>query len=116
MTEPATHVIRVVKGGSKTISGTLAISGTAWNLTGYTAKLQVRENSYSTSALVTLTQADGITLGGSAGTITIVFSPTVTNALSVGVYKYDLKITSGGGDEISYLMAGDFIVTKGISQ
>lgn len=116
MTEPAKHVIRVIKGGSKIISGTLTIASAPWNLTGYTAKLQVRENSYATSAVVTLTESDGITLGGSAGTFVITISPTVSSALTAKIDKYDLKITSSSGSEISYLLQGDFVVEKGISQ
>jgi hypothetical protein len=116
MTEPAKHVIRVTKGGSKILSGTLAIAQVPWNLTGYTAKLQVRENAYATSALVTLTHTDGIVLGGSAGTIVITFSPTITVELTPKIYKYDLKVTSGDGSEANYLLQGDFIVVEGISQ
>ncbi len=74
-------------------------AGTAVNLTGYTARLNVRETYSSSSAILTLTTENGgITLGGSAGTITLSASATTTAALTApfsGVY--DLELVSGGG-------------------
>jgi hypothetical protein len=74
-------------------------AGTAVNLTGYTARLNVRETYSSSSAILTLTtENSGITLGGSAGTITLSASATTTAALTApfsGVY--DLELVSGGG-------------------
>lgn len=74
-------------------------AGTAVNLTGYTARLNVRETYASASAILTLTTENGgITLGGSAGTITLSASATTTAALTApfsGVY--DLELVSGGG-------------------
>lgn len=74
-------------------------AGTAVNLTGYTARLNVRETYSSASAILTLTTENGgITLGGSAGTITLSASATTTAALTApfsGVY--DLELVSGGG-------------------
>jgi hypothetical protein len=73
--------------------------GTAINLTGYTARMNVRETYSSSSAVLTLTtENNGITLGGSAGTITLSASATTTAALTApfsGVY--DLELVSGGG-------------------
>ena len=73
--------------------------GTAINLTGYTARMNVRETYSSSSAFLTLTTENGgITLGGSAGTITLSASATTTAALTApfsGVY--DLELVSGGG-------------------
>jgi hypothetical protein len=44
----------------------------AINLTGYTARMQVRSTLESAEALIELTTANGrIALGGSAGTITL---------------------------------------------
>jgi len=39
-------------------------AGTAINLTGYTARMQVRETYSSATSIVSLTNAAGITLGG----------------------------------------------------
>ena len=68
------------------------------NLTGYTARMQVRSTYDATSTILSLTSGSGITLGGSAGTIAITASATVTAALTApwaGVW--DLELVSGGG-------------------
>ena len=71
---------------------------TAINLTGYTAKMEIRKKYTDAAAQVTLTHASGITLGGAAGTIRIILSNTFTSSLPAdfsGVY--DLELTSGAG-------------------
>ena len=76
---------------------TWKIDNVAVNMTGYTARMQVRKTHRSTSPIVSLTQASGLTLGGSAGTIQIVISATATAALTAGRYVYDLELVSAGG-------------------
>jgi len=68
-------------------------TGAAINLTGYTARLQIRESYASTTTIVSLTSGAGITLGGAAGTITIVIAASATSALTSpfsGVYDLEL--------------------------
>ena len=91
-------------------------SGTAVNLTGYTARLQVRATYDSSSTILSLTSASGITLGGAAGTISITASATVTAALTApwsGVY--DLELVSGGG-EVTRLLEGAVTVSPEVSR
>ena len=63
---------------------TWKIDDAAVNLTGYTARMQIRKTHRSASSVVSLTQSSGLTLGGSAGTIRIVISATATAALDDG--------------------------------
>ena len=73
-------------------------TGAAINLTGYSARMQVRETYSSASTIVSLTNGSGITLGGSAGTIAILISATTTAALTApfsGVYDLELVSASG---------------------
>jgi hypothetical protein len=91
-------------------------SGTAVNLTGYTARLQVRATYDSSSTILSLTSAAGITLGGAAGTIAITATATVTAALTApwsGVY--DLELVSGGG-EVTRLLEGTATVSPEVSR
>lgn len=67
------------------------------NLTGYTARMQIRETVESTTTLVSLTELSGITLGGTAGTIAIVISATATALLDFDSAVYDLEVVSAGG-------------------
>lgn len=71
--------------------------GTAIDLTGYSARLQVREPVTASTTLISLTSGSGITLGGTAGTIALLLSATDTAALSFEKGVYDLELVSGGG-------------------
>ena len=67
------------------------------NLTDYTARMQIRETIDSATPIVDLTDGDGITLGGTSGTITITIDDAVTSAIveSIGVYDLELEDDSG---------------------
>lgn len=86
------------------------------DLTGYTAKMQIRSVYYATAKMFDLSSPTSIVLGGAAGTIqpvltdaqTMTFfpvngpSPNPVNVKRGGrlftlVGQYDLKITSGAG-------------------
>lgn len=91
-------------------------AGTAINLTGYTARMQVRETYSSSSTVVSLTNGSGITLGGAAGTIAIVISATTTAALTApfsGVY--DLEIVSPAG-VVTRLIQGTATVSAEVTR
>lgn len=91
-------------------------AGTAINLTGYSARMQVRETYASTSTVVSLTNGSGITLGGAAGTIAISISATTTAALTApfsGVY--DLELVSAGG-VVTRLLQGAATVTPEVTR
>lgn len=70
-------------------------AGAPVNLTGYTAKMQVRPTIGSSTVLVELSTANGrITLGGALGTIAL-NAPASAMGFEAGTYVYDLEITSG---------------------
>lgn len=94
---------------------TWKIDDVAVNITGYTARMQIRKTIRSTSAVVSLTQASGLTLGGSAGTIQIVISATATAALDAGRYVYDLELVSAGG-VVTRVIAGAFELTPEVTR
>jgi hypothetical protein len=83
-------------------------SGSPINLTGYTAKMQVRERVRDSDVVLECSTSNGrITLGGSAGTITIVAQDEVTVLLSeMPKAVYDLELTSAGG-EVTRLLRGN---------
>lgn len=84
--------------------------GNLVNLTGYTAKMDLRSSPVgSTTALLTLTDTSGLTLGGAAGTIVWEMTDVQTLLLPTGTVAYDLRLTSGGG-EVTYLIYGTIAV------
>jgi hypothetical protein len=85
------------------------------NLTGYSARMQVRGsgsgNRISTRLALSLTSENGdIILGGSEGTITInISASSASNVIPAGKYFYDLELQSPNG-EVTRLIKGTFTV------
>jgi hypothetical protein len=75
-----------------------APNGTPIDLTGYTARMQVREKVSSTATLLSLTTENGgIALGGAAGTIAVTAAATLTDDITTKRGVYDLELVSSGG-------------------
>lgn len=90
-------------------------TGSLVSLTGYTARMQVRSIITSASTLLSLTTENGgITLGGSAGTITLAATATTTAAIAAGVYVYDLELISGA--TVYRLLQGSFTVDAEVTR
>jgi hypothetical protein len=86
------------------------------NLTGYTARMQVRQYKDSTAALVTATtENNGIVLGGALGTITITITATATAALPAIIGFYDLELVSGAGT-VSRLLQGTATISAEVTK
>lgn len=85
------------------------------NLTGYTAKMQLRPSASSSVVLLELTETSGITLGGAAGTIIIKITDEQTDTLAPGKVKYDLKLTSPAGDD-TRLLEGSLKITPAVTR
>lgn len=97
---------------SKTL--TYKIDNSAVDLTGYDARLQVREFHYSEDPVINLVSGNGITLGGSAGTIDILLSASETEELNAGNYVYDLELVVSG--TVTRLVEGNFVVTPEVTR
>ena len=91
-------------------------AGTPINITGYSAALQIRQNYYDTTALLTLTSpSGGIVITGAAGKINITMTDVQTGSLDEGFYVYDLEITSSGGI-VTRLIQGQFTVSPEVTR
>lgn len=70
-----------------------------FDLTGFTAKLMMRQSVASPNTLKTLTTENGgIQLGGQTGSITLYISPADTSSLRWDSAVYDLALYAPGGD------------------
>lgn len=85
------------------------------DLSGYSSRLQVRENHYSSDIITYLTSSSELTMGGSAGTIDILISSASTASFESGTFVYDLEIESSGGI-VDRLIEGSFIVTPEVTR
>ena len=69
----------------------------------------------ATSTTLLATTANGrITLGGVAGSVTVLVDATTTGAIGSGRYSYDLVLTSGA--TVTRYLEGKFIVTGAVTQ
>jgi hypothetical protein len=97
-------------------------TGTPVNLTGYTARMQIRKAYNDSTVKLSLTSSSGIVLGGVAGTVAISATKTQTAGISVDYlslfyynYKpsqkmvYDLELETSGGVVTRLLQGVAFI-------
>jgi hypothetical protein len=74
------------------------------DLTGATAKMQVRDTKGGTKLAVTLTSpVGGITINGPTGTLDIKMTPTQTNKLFYPKSSYDVMVIDSNGNKIKLL-------------
>jgi hypothetical protein len=112
-----TYDITIEQGATFSLVITYKDNDTPVNLTGYTARMQVRSTMESATVLIELTTgADGrIVLGGSAGTITMTIAATDTAALTAGRAVYDLELVSGGGI-VTRLIQGVCTISRNVTR
>ena len=95
---------------------TYSINDVDVNLTGYSARMQVREKHTSTGAVLNLTDSNGgIVLGGVSGTINIIVTAGQSSELTAKEYVYDLELVSSGS-VVTRLIEGKFIVTPEVTK
>lgn len=86
------------------------------NLTGCTARMQIREKVASPTAYITLTTANGgITLGGTAGTVEIYIPDETTASFTWTTGVYDLEIEYANG-EVRRLLSGPVSVSPEVTR
>lgn len=101
---------------SPSITWTLDDGTTPINLSGYSARMQVREEFDSTTYQISLTTENGrITLGGATGTIDLLITDEDTTLLTAGTYKYDIELVSPLGTVVR-LLKGNFKVDPEITK
>lgn len=92
---------------------TIQTGNTLWDLTGYSATMTIRPFVGANTTTLVLTNGNGITLGGAAGTVAILISASVTADFAPSRYAYDFVLNSGS--VITRLLEGKFVVTAGVT-
>lgn len=86
------------------------------DLTGCTARMQIRQKLTDTAILVALTTENGrIELGGSAGTIALLLTAVETAAFQWVTGVYDLEIAFPD-DTVRRLLQGNVAVSKEVTR
>lgn len=92
--------------------------GVAINLTGATARMQVRNTYDSASTILSLSStgaSPAITISAVNGRLTIVISASTTASLVVGPKVYDLEVVQSNA-EVTRLIEGQFIVSAEVTR
>ena len=88
----------------------------AFDLTGYSAAMQLRTAVYATEAQDTLTTANGrLEIDATAGKITLKFPHEVTETYPPRTFVFDVEITNSLG-EISRILSGRIKVTAEVTR
>lgn len=112
--KPGRYNYRITQGDTFQNVPVWKIGGTPVNVTGYSAKMQVRK-AVGGTVLIELSSANGrITVGTTDGSFTFYISPADTAALQAGEWVYDFDVTAPNGT-VTTLLQGGFVVTPQVS-
>jgi hypothetical protein len=114
MINPGTYNITAYQGATYKLSLSWTVGDAPVDLTNYTAAMQVRESTASADAILDLSTGEGITLGGTAGTIEINVPAQTMELTPAGTYVYDLELDSGA--EVTRLIQGGFAIQAEVTR
>ncbi len=97
--EPGTYHLKIFQGADLDRTFTYKDeNGALVNLTGFTARAQVRTSLEGDQVLLDMTDANGrIVLGGANGTIQLLVTAAITTALTARKGVWDLELIDGSG-------------------
>jgi hypothetical protein len=113
---PGKYNIVCPQGATLSRQLTWYIDNSPVDLTGYNARMQVREKYISSNFNLNLnTNNGGITLGGDEGTVSLYASAEDTGDLVAKEYVYDIELISPS-DHVYRIIEGKFIVTPEVTK
>jgi hypothetical protein len=117
MTKPANLKLQIYQGATfRKRLRWLNPGQTPIDLTGCTARMQVREEVESTAVLLELTTENGrIVLGGTAGTVEMLVDADTTAAITWDGGAWDLEIVHPAG-EVTRLAQGSLCVSPEVTR
>jgi len=86
-------------------------TGTPLDFTGYASRMQLRTAYDAEHPTVSLDEGDGMTTGGTAGTIRVQMTPAQTGAIASREYVYDVEIYAYEETDVQRMLQGVAIVT-----
>jgi hypothetical protein len=103
------------QGATFNLNFTVQTDGTAWNFTGYTAAMQVRQSTSSATTLLNLSSSTGAITMNASGVVGITVAATTMSTVPAGRWVYDIEFTSPS-NEVTRLLEGRFIVSAEVTQ
>jgi len=117
-TNPGKYIMRVYRGATfKKVITWKDENNVVVNVTGFKARLHMRETVESSTPFLTLTTENGgITLGGAAGTITLQTSASATSAILATEGVYDLEMIAQDNITVTRLLEGLVFVSPEVTR
>lgn len=109
----ATYNLTIEQGADFAIQLTLSEDGSAKNLTGYSARAQLRQK--KTDASPAATFACTVT-DAAAGKIKMALGNSTTTDLTAGIYVYDLELFTANDDSVTRLLEGQATVVAEVTK
>ena len=113
----ADTVLRMVRGETKIVTGTIEQDGAALDITGASIAFSVKWAYTDAANIFQLTVGSGITVNSApAGTVTITIAASNTSTLPLSTVnlKYDIQLTEAGGN-VYVVARGDLVVEPNVS-
>lgn len=102
------------QGSTFKLDFTVTTDGAGWNLSTYSARMQVRTSVGASDTLLSLVSPTNITLG-SSGAVSITVSATTMAGIVAGRFVYDFEVESAGG-EVTRILEGKFTVKAEVTR
>ena len=109
----ATYNLTIEQGADFAIQLTLSEDGSAKNLTGYSARAQLRQKKTDASPAATFTCTVTDAPGGK---IKMALSNSVTTDLTAGIYVYDLELFTADDGNVTRLLEGQATVVAEVTK
>ena len=109
----ARYDLVIDQGSDFALEFTVSESGTVKNLTGYSARAQLRPTKSSTTLTATFTCNIPTPTNGK---ILMSLSNSVTNAIAAGTYQYDLEIFTTSDTVVQKLLHGSVTLNQGVTR
>jgi len=109
----ANHDLVIDQGTSFTLDVTIKESGSVKNLTGYSARAQMRSTKTSSSVAGSFTCTIPVAANG---VVKMELAPGTTSAMAAGTYFYDLEIHTSGDAIVKRLMEGRINLTQEVTR
>lgn len=90
-------------------------AGAAADLTGYDARMQIREHDTDDVILADLRVGAGITIDAANGIVTLALTAAQTTAITVALAVYDLKMIDGAGHG-QFPIGGSIIIRPSVTR
>lgn len=110
----ATYNLVIDQGSDFAVNLSIKEEGSAKNLTGYSARAQLRSTKTSSTLAASFTCT--VLSPATNGTIKMELSHTVSTGIAAGLYYYDLEIYNTGETLVQRLLQGEVTINQEVTR